>query len=54
LLGEYHVMLGAHLFHLLNVSQACLEPATGGAGTLLFSQYNVVWRSFVWVRSSGC
>jgi hypothetical protein len=32
-LGEYHIMLGAHLFDLLNVSQAGLEPVTGGGGS---------------------
>jgi hypothetical protein len=28
-------------------SQAGLQPASGGAGALLFSQCNVAWRSFV-------
>jgi hypothetical protein len=39
---------------LLNVSQAGLEPATGGAGALLVSQCNVALRSFSQVRDSGC
>jgi hypothetical protein len=30
-LGEYHVMLGAHLFGLPNVSQAGLEPVAGNS-----------------------
>jgi hypothetical protein len=34
--------------------QAGLELASGSAGTLLFSQCNVVWRSFVWAEGSGC
>jgi hypothetical protein len=36
---------------LLNVSQVGLEPASGSMGALLFSQYNVAWRSFIWARS---
>jgi hypothetical protein len=32
---------------LLNISQVGLELASGGAGAILFSQCNVVWRSFV-------
>jgi hypothetical protein len=45
-----------HLFtHLLVcVSQAGLEPVSGGMGVLLFTQCNVVWRSFLWARGSGC
>jgi hypothetical protein len=39
---------------LPNVSQTGLEPASGGAGALLFSQCKVAWRSFVWARGSGC
>jgi hypothetical protein len=39
---------------LLNVSQAGLEPVSGGMAALLFSQCNVVWRSFPSVRGSGC
>jgi hypothetical protein len=31
-LGEYHMVLGAHLFSLLNVSQAVLELVSGGGG----------------------
>jgi hypothetical protein len=31
-----------------------LELASGGTGFLLFSQCNVVWRSFVWAWGSGC
>jgi hypothetical protein len=47
-LGKYHMMLGAHLFGLPNVSQAGLELASGGSGTLpVFSFCNVVWRSFL-------
>jgi hypothetical protein len=47
-------MLGAHLLDMPNVSQAGLEPASGGVGALLFSQCNVAWRSFVRARGSGC
>jgi hypothetical protein len=47
-----------HLFaHLLVcVSQAGLElPSTSGSmGSLLFSQCNMAWRSFVWAGGSGC
>jgi hypothetical protein len=45
-----------HLFaHLLIcISQAGLEPASGDTGALLFSQCNVVWRSFVQAGGSGC
>jgi hypothetical protein len=39
---------------LLNVCQAGLELASGGTGVFLFSLCNVVWRSFVWARGSGC
>jgi hypothetical protein len=50
---------GAHLFGLLNVSQAGLEPVAlvvtvAEAATHLFSQSNVVWRSIPWAKSSGC
>jgi hypothetical protein len=53
-LGEYCVMLGAHLFGLPNVSQAVSELAYGSAGALLFSQCNVAWSSFVQAGGSGC
>jgi hypothetical protein len=45
-----------HLFaHLLVwISQAGLEPASGDVGPLLFSQCNVVWRSFAQAGGSGC
>jgi hypothetical protein len=37
-LREYHVTLGAHLFGLPNVSQAGLQPESGGGGSpLVFS-----------------
>jgi hypothetical protein len=59
----YHVMLGAHLFGLPKVSQACLElVATGGDSNgssgmgmvaHLFSQCIVAWRSLPQARSSG-
>jgi hypothetical protein len=39
---------------LPNVSRAGLELASGGMGALLFSQCNVVWRSFPWARGSQC
>jgi hypothetical protein len=53
--------LGAHLFGLLEVSQARLEPeATGSGGgdggssmevaARLFSQCVVAWRSLPWAR----
>jgi hypothetical protein len=53
-------MLGAHLFGLMNVSQAGLEPAVevvtaaAAAAAHLFSQCNVAWRSFLQARASGC
>jgi hypothetical protein len=45
-----------HLFALLlvHISQADLALSSGSAGALLFSQCNVVWRSFVQVGGSGC
>jgi hypothetical protein len=46
------VILVAHLFDLLNVSQAGLEPVSGSMAALLFSQGNVAWRSFPWARGS--
>jgi hypothetical protein len=52
-LGEYHMMLGTHLFGLPKVSQASLEPVYGSGTALLFSQCNVVWRSFLQARGSG-
>jgi hypothetical protein len=39
-LWEYRVLLIAHL--LVCISQAGLEPVSGGAGDLLVSQCNVV------------
>jgi hypothetical protein len=39
---------------LLNVSEAGLEPVSGGTSSLLFSQCKVAWRSFVWAGGSGC
>jgi hypothetical protein len=39
---------------LVCISQAGLEPVSGGAGDLLVSQCNVVWRSPVRARGSGC
>jgi hypothetical protein len=54
--GEYHVMLGAHLFGLPNVSQACLEPVAAVATAMtahLFSQCNVAWRSFLGLGGQG-
>jgi hypothetical protein len=53
-LGEYCMMLGTHLLGMLNISQAGLKAAYCSVGALLFSQCNVAWRSFVWVRGSGC
>jgi hypothetical protein len=49
-LGEYWVKLGAHLFAVLNVSQAGLELVVAVAMVVpvaghLFSQCNVAWRS---------
>jgi hypothetical protein len=52
-LGEFCMMLGAHLFGLLNVSQAGLEPVAV-VPLHLFSQCNVAWLSFPQVRGSGC
>jgi hypothetical protein len=52
-LGEYRMMLDAHLFGMLNVSHAGLESASGGTGALLFSQCNVVW-SLEWAMGSEC
>jgi hypothetical protein len=55
-LGEFHVMHGAHLFGLPNVSQAGLEPAAvaTAAAAHKFSQYNMAWGSFPRARDSGC
>jgi hypothetical protein len=39
---------------LVCISQAVLEPASGGAGALLFSQCNMAWRNFVMAGGSGC
>jgi hypothetical protein len=41
-LWEYHMPLVCSPVGLLDVSQAGLEPASGGPGALLFSQCNVV------------
>jgi hypothetical protein len=38
----------------VDVSQAGLEPVSGGTGALLFSHCNVAWRSFVWAGGSRC
>jgi hypothetical protein len=55
------MILSAHLFGLLNVSQAGLESAAVVtvatvvmAAAYLFSQCNVSRRSFLQARSSGC
>jgi hypothetical protein len=53
-LWEYCVPLICSPVGLLNVSQAGLEPVSGGAEALLFSHCNVAWRSFVWAGESGC
>jgi hypothetical protein len=50
--GNTTYCLFAHL--LVCVSQAGLEPVSGSAGALLFSQCNVLGRSFVWAGGSGC
>jgi hypothetical protein len=55
----YHTMLGAYLFGLLEVSQACLELVAGGGigmgvAAHLFSQCIVAWRSLPWARGSAC
>jgi hypothetical protein len=50
-------MNGTHLFGLLNVLQAGLEPvvAAGAVVTALkFSQCNMLWESFPQARDSGC
>jgi hypothetical protein len=39
---------------LLDVSQAGLDLASGSVGALLFSQCNVLRRSFVQAGGSGC
>jgi hypothetical protein len=51
-LGEYCVMLGAHLFGM-SPKQVCSWHLVT-AGALMFPQHNVAWRSFIWVRGSGC
>jgi hypothetical protein len=55
------VTLGTHLFGLLNVSQAGLElavveevVAVVAVAAHLFSQCNIVWRSFPRARGSEC
>jgi hypothetical protein len=54
-LVEYCMAVGTHLFGLMNVSQAGLEPAAEVvvAAVHLFSQCNVVWRSFLQARDQG-
>jgi hypothetical protein len=47
-LGEYHVILGAYLFGLLNVSQAGLEVASGSAAAICF--LSVMWCGEVFYR----
>jgi hypothetical protein len=51
-LWEYR--MGTWCSPLVCISQAGLEPASGGAGSLLFSQCNVLRRSFVQAGGSGC
>jgi hypothetical protein len=53
-LWKYCLMLIFSPVGLLDVSQAGLEPVSGGTGALLFSQCNVAWRSFVWAGGSEC
>jgi hypothetical protein len=53
-LWEYHMLLICSLVSLRNISQAGLELVSGGAGALLFSQCNMVWRSFLWTGVLGC
>jgi hypothetical protein len=57
------MMLGAYLFSLPEVSQACLElvASSGGAGggsmgvvACLFSLCIVAWRRLSWARGSEC
>jgi hypothetical protein len=43
--GSDECHLFAHL--LICISQADLDPVSGGAGALLVSQCNVAWRSFL-------
>jgi hypothetical protein len=47
---------GTHVFGLLNVLQAGLEPAAVvvAVAAHLFSQCNVALRNFHWARGSGC
>jgi hypothetical protein len=52
-LCEYHVPLICSPVGLLDVSQADLELVSGVSGALLFSQCNVVWRSFVQAGGSA-
>jgi hypothetical protein len=52
--GVYCMMLGAHLFGLLTISQVGLEPVSGSMAALLFSQCNMAWRSFPRARDSEC
>jgi hypothetical protein len=47
------VLLLQHPDLFVCISQAGLELASGSAGALLFSQCNMVWRSFVQAGSSG-
>jgi hypothetical protein len=49
--GNTTCLLFGHL--LVCISQAGLEPASGGAGAFLVSQCNVAWRSFVWDGVQG-
>jgi hypothetical protein len=48
-LGKFHVVHGTHLFGLLNVLQADLEPVVAAAVAVAapkFSQCNVLWEAF--------
>jgi hypothetical protein len=57
-LGEFHVTHGAHLFGLLNVSQAGFGTVSGRVVVAMaahnFSLCNVPWKKFPWARSLRC
>jgi hypothetical protein len=53
-LWEYYMMLICSPVGLPDVSQAGLEPVSGRAGALLFSQCNVAQRSFVQAGGLEC
>jgi hypothetical protein len=53
-LGEYCVMLGVHLLVCRMSPKQVWRQHLALVGAILFTQFNVVWGSFLWARGSGC